>query len=276
MKRLLSAAILFAVLVQTDGRRDKLCSRKRHHPDGCRRHHPNWCRWHHAHRRGRPAKLHYKRDYIDRSGRRSAYGSRFDPSGRDQRDHVHGPERNNAYRRADGITLTGADGITLTGADGITLTGADGTRYSADTVLARRPAGISLTGVGGTTIVDANGITLTGADGLTMAGAGGIVSTGVDGITLTGADSIVGFSPTGVAFNLANPNGISLTGADGITLTGADGITLTGADGITPTGEDGITLTGADEDQLGIQSLDPELAKSHLITRPTTAASTRS
>ena len=161
---------------------------------------------------------------------------------------------------ADGITLTGADGITLTGADGITLTGADGTRYSADTILVRRPTGITLTGADGTTIVDANGITLTGADGITLTGADGITSTGVDGITLTGADSVVGFGPKGAAFTLVNPNGITLTGADGITLTGADGITLTGADGITLTGADGITLTGADGGQYGIQGLDPELA----------------
>jgi len=161
---------------------------------------------------------------------------------------------------ADGITLTGADGMTLTGPDGITLTGADGTRYSADSILVRRPTGITLTGADGTTIIGADGMTGSGADGITLTGADGIVSTGVDGITLTGADSIVGFSPSGVVFNLANPNGITLTGADGITLTGADGITLTGADGITLTGADGITLTGADGDQPGIQGLDPELA----------------
>jgi serine protease AprX len=161
---------------------------------------------------------------------------------------------------ADGITLTGADGITLTGADGITLTGADGTKYSADSILVRRPTGITLTGADGTTIIDPSGITLTGADGITLTGADGIASTGVDGITLTGADAITGFGPTGAVFNLTNPNGITLTGADGITLTGADGITLTGADGITLTGADGITLTGADGGQPGIQGLDPELA----------------
>jgi serine protease AprX len=161
---------------------------------------------------------------------------------------------------ADGITLTGADGITLTGADGITLTGADGTRYTADSIVARRPNGITLTGADGTAIVGADGITLTGADGITLTGADGITLTGADGITLTGADSIVGFGPAGVAFTLVNPDGITLTGADGITLTGADGITLTGADGITLTGADGITLTGADGSPAGIQGLDPDLA----------------
>jgi serine protease AprX len=160
---------------------------------------------------------------------------------------------------ADGITLTGADGITLTGADGITLTGADGSQYHADSVLIQQPNGITLTGADSTVIVGADGITLTGADGITLTGADGITLTGADGITLTGADSAVGFGPSGVTFNLSNPNGITLTGADGITLTGADGITLTGADGITLTGADGITLTGADG-QAGIQSLDPELA----------------
>jgi len=160
---------------------------------------------------------------------------------------------------ADGITLTGADGITLTGADGITLTGADGTQRTADSIIVRNPNGITLTGADATQIVGANGITQTGDDGLTLTGADGITLTGADGITLTGADSITGFGPAGLIFDLPNPSGITLTGADGITLTGADGITLTGADGITLTGADGITLTGADGGT-GIQSLDPELA----------------
>ena len=160
---------------------------------------------------------------------------------------------------ADGITLTGADGITLTGADGITLTGADGRQYTADSIIIRRPNGITLTGADGITLTGADGITLTGADGITVPRADGITLTGADGITLTGADSATGIGPTGVIFDLANPTGITLTGADGITLTGADGITFTGADGITLTGADGITLTGAD-DNTGLQSVDPELA----------------
>jgi len=160
---------------------------------------------------------------------------------------------------ADGITLTGADGLTLTGADGITLTGADGTQRTADSIIVRRPNGITLTGADATAIVGADGITFTGADGITLTGADGITLTGADGITLTGADSIAGFGPAGLVFDLPNPSGITLTGADGITLTGADGITLTGADGITLTGADGITPTGTDG-HTGIQALDPELA----------------
>lgn len=160
---------------------------------------------------------------------------------------------------ADGITLTGADGITLTGADGITLTGADGTTYNADSFIIRRPNGITLTGADGITLTGADGITLTGADGITLTGADGITLTGADGITLTGADGATGISSNGATFDVPTPNGITLTGADGITLTGADGITLTGADGITLTGADGITLTGADN-STGLQSVDPELA----------------
>ena len=163
------------------------------------------------------------------------------------------------YTGTNGITLTGADGITLTGADGITLTGADGSRYTADSIVIRQPNGITLTGADGTVVAGTDGITLTGADGITLTGADGITLTGADGITLTGADSVVGFGPSGVAFTLASPNGITLTGADGITLTGADGVVFTGARGITLTGADGITLTGADA-QTGIQGLDPEIA----------------
>jgi serine protease AprX len=159
---------------------------------------------------------------------------------------------------ADGITLTGADGITLTGADGITLTGADGTTYTADSFIFHRPNGITLTGADGITLTGADGMARTGADGITLTGADGITLTGADGITLTGADSVTGISSNGAVFDVTHPSGITLTGADGITLTGADGITLTGADGITLTGADGIT--GAD-DQNGLQSVDPELAK---------------
>jgi serine protease AprX len=76
---------------------------------------------------------------------------------------------------------------------------------------------------------------------------------------LNTANSITGFNTAGVAFDLVNPTGITLTGADGITLTGADGIGLSDADGIVFRNIDGITLTGAD-DQNGLQSVDPEFA----------------
>ena len=177
---------------------------------------------------------------------------------------------------ADGITLTGADGITLTGADGITLTGADGTQYTADSIVIKRPNGITLTGADGITLTGAdgitltgadggtqtgsNGITLTGADGITLTGADGITLTGADGITLTGADGVTGIGTSGVLFDHTNPTGITLTGADGITLTGADGITLTGADGITLTGADGVTGLPVPAPNVGLQSLDPDLA----------------
>ena len=161
---------------------------------------------------------------------------------------------------ADGITLTGADGITLTGADGITLTGADGSTYTADTFIFNRPNGITLTGADGITLTGADGITLTGADGITLTGADGITLTGADGITLTGADSVTGINANGTVFDVTHPSGITLTGADGISIVGGNGITLTGADGITLTGADGITLTGADQNPVGLQSVDPELA----------------
>lgn len=164
------------------------------------------------------------------------------------------------YTGANGITATGADGlsmvqaagITATGADGIAVTGADGTVYQADSILIRNPNGITATGADGITATGADGITATGADGFNILHADGIAVTGADGIAVTGADGIVVTGADGRVFSIS-PNGIAVTGADGIAVTGADGIAVTGADTI-----NGLITPVLQ--QIGLQSLDPELA----------------
>jgi serine protease AprX len=172
------------------------------------------------------------------------------------------------YTGANGITATGADsllidradGITATGADGITATGADGTIYHVDSVEFRFPSGITATGADGITATGADGITATGADSRDIASASGITATGADGITISSADGITATGADGQVFSLPT-NGLTLAGADLMIVAGAQGISFSGADSIRETGVNALTaLLNPLSNQIGLQSLDPELA----------------
>lgn len=160
--------------------------------------------------------------------------------------------------QADSVNITRADGIVMTGADGIVMTGADGTQRTADSVTIALPNGIVMTGADGIVMTGADGVQSTTASGIVMTGADAIVMTGADGIVMTGADSVRATGTNG-SFAVA-PDGLSFTGVTGIVMTGADGIVMTGADGIVMTGADGIVMTGADSTNVGLRSVDPELA----------------
>jgi serine protease AprX len=202
-------------------------------------------------------------------------------------------------RGVDSLSVASVDGITVTGTDGITVTGTDGVARHVDSVLIRRADGITVTGTDGITVTGTDGITSAGSDALNIARADGITVTGTDGITVTGTDGITVTGTDGRVFSVAptavriagadsvaamgadgislggmdsvsfvRPDGITVTGTDGITVTGTDGITVTGTDrlavvgtdGITVTGTDGITVTGTDGREIGLRSVDPELA----------------
>jgi serine protease AprX len=164
------------------------------------------------------------------------------------------------YTGANGIAVTGADGmnivqasgIAVTGADGIAVTGADGTTYQANSLLIRNPTGIAVTGADGIAVTGADGVTSPASDALNIVRADGIAVTGADGIAVTGADGIAVTGADGTVYTIS-PMGIAVTGADGIAVTGADGIAVTGADSING-------LLSPVLQQVGLQSLDPELA----------------
>ena len=172
-----------------------------------------------------------------------------------------------AYTGANGITATGADslqiasanGITATGADGITATGADGTTYSLDSIHFYFPSGITATGADGITATGADGITATGADSRQIARSDGITATGADGITISGADGITATGADGRPVNIPTGN-ITLVGADLMIVAGAQGISLTGADSILDTGVAALNAALAPTSNVGLQSIDPELA----------------
>ena len=185
----------------------------------------------------------------------------------------------------DGITASGADGVNYTGANGITASGADG-------VLTFNTNGITASGADGITASGADGILVSTADGITASGADGITASGADGVAYPNTSSIVAVKPSGITASGAD--GITASGADGILVSTADGATLRSADGkffnVAPSGitiskVDGITASGADSlsinssgsitvstpanlstmnsaarQQVGLQSVDPELA----------------
>lgn len=171
------------------------------------------------------------------------------------------------YTGANGITATGADslqvasanGITATGADGITATGADGTTYSLDSIHFYFPSGITATGADGITATGADGITATGADSRQIARCDGITATGADGITISGADGITATGADGRAVNIPIGN-VTLVGADLMIVAGAQGISFTGADSIRDTGVAALNAALAPTSNVGLQSIDPELA----------------
>ena len=171
------------------------------------------------------------------------------------------------YTGANGITATGADslvignadGITATGADGITATGADGTTYSIDSIHFYFPTGITATGADGITATGADGITATGADSRQIARSDGITATGADGITISGADGITATGADGRPVNVA-AGSLTLLGADLMIVAGAEGISITGADTVRDTGLSALTAALAPASELGLQSIDPELA----------------
>jgi len=170
---------------------------------------------------------------------------------------------------ADGITASGAnsmminraDGITASGADGITISGADGTTYQADSILVRNPTGITASGADSIVTSGTNGITASGADTRNLAHADGITVSGANGaVTINGADGITATGADGIIFPIA-PQSITISTVSGITVSGADGITISGADSFVETGTNAIaSALFAAENQLGLQSVDPELA----------------
>jgi serine protease AprX len=177
---------------------------------------------------------------------------------------------------ADSLTVAMADGIMATGADGIMATGADGTTYQVNSITIQFPTGIMATGADGIMATGADGIMATGADGVARPAVDGIMATGADGIMATGADGIMATGADGVT--ISSNNGIMATGADGkpfsippgpLTLVGADlvvvansrEIAVRGAGQIIETGTSALTaLLSPVADQVGIQSVDPELA----------------
>jgi serine protease AprX len=167
----------------------------------------------------------------------------------------------NSYRaaHADGVTMTGVDGVTMTGVDGVTMTGVDGTTWVVNSVIVRQGDGVTMTGVDGVTMTGVDGFNQTASDGVTMTGVDGVTMTGVDMVRINGAGQIVATMPDGTVFE-APTNGVTMTGVDGVTMTGVDGVTMTGVDGVTMTGVDGVTMTGVDGVNMGLRSLDPELA----------------
>ncbi|MFN2531607.1 MAG: S8 family serine peptidase [Pyrinomonadaceae bacterium] len=174
---------------------------------------------------------------------------------------------NVTYTGANGITATGADallinqadGITATGADGITATGADGTTYNADSIQIVFPTGITATGADGITATGADGITATGADSRQIENADGITATGADGVMISSASGITATGADGHIFSIPT-NGLTLTGADLIVAASAHGISFSGADSIQDTGTNALTAALSPANQLGLQSVDPELA----------------
>lgn len=192
-------------------------------------------------------------------------------------DGVSYPSSNSVTAaKPSGITATGADGITATGADGITISTHDGVQYKADSVFINNPNGITISTANGLTAIGVNGITATGADGITATGADGITATGADGITATGADGITATGADGITISTASgvtarsadgrfysisPDGITIRHADGITATGADSINITAAEKITISTRGIVPATaGNSQRQVGLQSVDPELA----------------
>jgi serine protease AprX len=161
---------------------------------------------------------------------------------------------------ADGIQATGADGIQATGADGIQISGADGTSYHVDSVLIRRASGIQATGADTVNVVGADGIQATGADGIQATGADGMTLLRANGIQISGADGIQATGADGQTFSIS-PDGIQISGADEMIISLPTGILISSASSIVRTGTE--TLAGAGIDpahQLGLQSVDPELA----------------
>jgi serine protease AprX len=192
-------------------------------------------------------------------------------------DGVSYPSANSVTAvKPSGITATGADGITATGADGITISTPDGTQHKADSVFINQPNGITISTANGLRAVGVNGITATGADGITATGADGITATGADGITATGADGITATGADGITISTASgvtarsadgrffsisPDGITIRYADGITATGADGIAIPAAQKLTISTRGFVpTIASDSRRQVGLQSVDPELA----------------
>ena len=191
-------------------------------------------------------------------------------------DGVSYPNSNSvAATKPNGITATGADGITATGADGILIHTSDGTQHKADSVVVTNPNGVTISHANGLTAVGVNGITATGADGITATGADGITATGADGITATGADGITATGADGIVISSASgitarsadgrffsisPDGITIRYADGITATGADGLSIPSAEKITISSRGIVPPLAANSRQVGLQSIDPELA----------------
>ena len=162
---------------------------------------------------------------------------------------------------ADSTTITRADGITASGADGITISGADGNTYRADSILVKNPTGITASGADNIIATGVNGITASGADTRNLVHADGITASGADNtLTISSADGITASGADGIIFSIT-PNAITISGVNGITASGADGITISGADSFVHTGVNAlISALNAAESQVGLQSVDPELA----------------
>jgi len=176
-------------------------------------------------------------------------------------DGVAYPSTNSVVAvKPSGITASGADGITASGADGILVSTADGTQYRADSIVITNPNGITISTADGLTAIGANGITASGADGILISTADGITASGADGILVSTADSAMLRDADG-QFSSVSPNGISISKVDGITASGADHFAVVSSDSITVSTPDGIsTATSAARQQVGLQSVDPELA----------------
>ncbi len=164
--------------------------------------------------------------------------------------------------RPNGITASGADGITASGADGILVSTADGTQHRADSVVITNPNGITISTADGLTVIGANGITASGADGILVSTADGITASGADGILISTADGVMLRGADG-RFSSVTPNGITISKVDGITASGADNIAVVSSDKITvstPTSVSTMTNSAMPRQQVGLQSVDPELA----------------
>ncbi|MDQ1612293.1 MAG: hypothetical protein QOG00_2224 [Pyrinomonadaceae bacterium] len=176
-------------------------------------------------------------------------------------DGVAYPSTNSVVAvKPTGITASGADGITASGADGILVSTADGTQHRADSIIITNPNGITISTANGLTAIGANGITASGADGILVSTADGITASGADGILVSTADAVTLRGADGQFSNVA-PNGISISKVDGITASGADNLAVVSAERITVNTPSGIsTAASASRQQVGLQSVDPELA----------------
>ncbi|HEX8633498.1 MAG TPA: S8 family serine peptidase [Pyrinomonadaceae bacterium] len=162
--------------------------------------------------------------------------------------------------RPSGITASGADGITASGADGILVSTADGTQHRADSIVITNPNGITISTADGLTAIGADGITASGADGILVSTADGITASGADGILVSTADGATLRSADGKFFQVS-PNGITISKVDGITASGADSLAIISSDGITVSTPAHLsTLNSAARQQVGLRSVDPELA----------------
>ncbi|HYG11015.1 MAG TPA: S8 family serine peptidase [Pyrinomonadaceae bacterium] len=176
-------------------------------------------------------------------------------------DGVAHPSPNSVVAvKPSGITASGADGITASGADGILISTADGTQHRADSVVITNPSGITISTADGLTAIGANGITASGADGITISTADGITASGADGILISTADGAMLRGADG-RFASVSPNGITISKVDGITASGADGVGINASDGITVSTANSVsTANNTARQQVGLQSIDPELA----------------